>query len=91
MKPSVPVWPGDRPNGCEVGNIVPCTRQDYGLWGQPTCQDGTECWGGSEGRTIFLTMSRALGSGRLAAGEILATGDVLWLDTLSVGRRMMRS
>lgn len=47
--------------------------------------------GWSEGRTIFLTMSRALGSGRLAAGEILVTGDVLWLDTLSVGRRMMRS
>lgn len=30
-------------------------------------------------------MSRVRGSGRLAAGETLATGDVLWLDNLSVG------
>lgn len=63
---------------------------DYGA--SPLVRMALSVVGGeSEGRTIFLTMSRALGSGRLAAGEILATGDVLWLDTLSVGRRMMRS
>lgn len=47
--------------------------------------------GGSGVKTIVLTMSKARGSGRLAAGEILVTGEVLWLDTLSVGRRMRRS
>jgi hypothetical protein len=38
-----------------------------------------------EVRSYILTMSRARGSGRLAAGETLDTGDVLWLDILSMG------